>query len=450
MAFIPNLAIKQQMLSSINEQHIDDLFSDIPKHLRIKKLKLADGLSQSEVERKLNMIARKNRSCTQQHSFLGGGIKSHYIPAVVKALTHRAEFYTAYTPYQSEASQGFLQAMFEYQSMIAAITGMDIANCSLYDGTTAIAEAMLMAIRIKRKKNTFLIPKHICWEKKSVLQNYAKGTNITIKEISYDQNTGYITPDQLKNLIDKTVCGVYIENPNYFGIFEEHVTDLAPIIHDAGSLFIVGIDPLSLGIIQDPGAYGADIVVGEGRNLGNHMDYGGSSLGLFSCKKEYLRQMPGRLIGKTTDSKGNPAYCMTLQTREQHIRRGRATSNICTNEGLCALAASVYLSWLGGTGLQNLAETNFNQGQILADSISTLKGYEKAFTGTHFNECVIKTTTDAHAIQKALLKKGIQAGPVIETSLISSNQYLLFGITETHTTEDIDSLTTVLKEVAHV
>lgn len=438
------------MLKIIGKQNMEELFSDIPQTVRRNDLNIPLGKTQLEVEQKLRRFADKNKSCNQQLNFLGGGIKPHYIPAVVKSIIQRSEFYTAYTPYQSEASQGFLQAMFEFQSMIAELTGMDIANCSLYDGATALAEAMLMCNRIKRKKNTFLIPQHISWEKKSVLQNYAKGTGIRIKQIPYQQKTGCLDTNALNQILDETVCGVYIENPNFFGIFEDNISKIQKLIHETESLFVVGVDPLSLGIIKKPGEYKADIVIGEGRALGNPMDYGGSGLGLFACRKQFLRQIPGRLIGKTIDSKKHQAFCMTLQTREQHIRRGRATSNICTNEGLCALAATVYLAWLGGNGLQSLSETNFKQGQLLANSISSVDGFQKAFTGVHFNECVIHSTLHPIKIHNALLKKGIQGGLILDETFSSMKHNLLFGITETHTEEDVRTLVDALKEVNHV
>jgi len=251
---------------------------------------------------------------------------------------------------------------------------MDISNCSLYGGFTALAEAALMCTRISRKK-TFVIPQNISWEKKSILNNYAKGPGIEVKEVSYDIKTGKIDLEELKKHVDGNTSGIYIENPNFFGVFEDKVNEISGIVKDAGSLFVVGIDPISLGVTKSPGEYGADIVIGEGRSFGNYMDFGGSSLGIFACKKEYLRQMPGRIIGITKDADDKRAFCMAFQTREQHIRRGRATSNICTNEGLCALAAVSYLSWLGGNGLEELSRINFEKGQKLAKSIELIDGF---------------------------------------------------------------------------
>ena len=449
MKFIPNTSLKDIMLKEIGLNDIEDLFSDIPQKIRIKDLNLPDGLSQQETEQKLRDIACKNKSFYDITSFTGGGIKPHYIPSIVKSILSRAEFFTSYTPYQSEASQGFLQAMFEYQSMIAELTGMDIANASLYDGATALGEAALMCTRINRKK-TFVIPENISLDKKSVLKNYTKRPGIKIREVPYDSKTGKIDLDQLKKNVDEDTAGVYIENPNFFGVVEDDVDKISKIVKDVESLFVVGIDPISLGITKSPGDYGADIVIGEGRALGNPMNFGGSSLGIFTCKKEFLRQMPGRIIGLTKDNAGNRAFCMTLQTREQHIRRGKATSNICTNEGLCALAAVTYLSWLGSDGLEKLSKINFNNGQNLAKKIDSIDGFEKMFNGIHFNEIVIRCDNDPNKLNKRLLKKNIQGGIVIDSWFPELNNCVLFGITETHSDADIERLVSALKEISHV
>lgn len=449
MNFIPNSNLKNTMLKEIGLNDIEDLFLDIPKKIRVKDLNLPSGLTQQETEKKLRYIASKNNSFHDITNFLGGGIKPHYIPSIVKSIISRAEFYTSYTPYQSEASQGFLQAMFEYQSIIAELTGMEIANASLYDGFTALGEAALMCRRINRKK-TFIIPENISSDKKSVLKNYIKGAEIEIKEIPYNLNTGKIDIDQLKKHVNENTTGVYIENPNFFGIFENDVDEINKIVKDVGSLFIVGIDPISLGIIKSPGDYGVDIVVGEGRGLGNPMDFGGSSLGIFSCKKEFLRDMPGRIIGLTKDNDGKRSFCMALQTREQHIRRGKATSNICTNEGLCTLAAVTYLSWLGGNGLEKLGKINFENGQKLAKRIESIHGFNKVFNSIHFNEFIIKCDKDPNELNKKLLQKNIQGGLVIDNWFPKLKNCVLFGITEMHSDADIEKLIYALKEVSNV
>jgi len=449
MKFVPNSSVKTLMLKELGLNDIEDLFLDIPQKIKIKDLNLPKGLSQQEAEQKLRQIAAKNRSFNDSLSFLGGGIKPHYIPAIVKSIISRSEFYTAYTPYQSEASQGFLQAMFEYQSMIAEITGMDVANCSLYDGVTSLSEAALMCTRITSKK-TFIMPHNISWEKKCVLSNYAKGPKIKINEISYDDKTGKINLDELNKKIDGNTAGVYIENPNFFGIFEDDITEISKIVKDAGSLFVVGIDPISLGITKSPREYGADIVIGEGRALGNPMNFGGSSLGIFACKNEFLRQMPGRIIGLTKDRDGKRAFCMALQTREQHIRRAKATSNICTNEGLCALASVVYLSWLGAEGFFNLSKTNFEKGQKLAKYITAIDGFNLRFNGTHFNELVVKYSDDAKKLNKRLLQRNIQGGLVLDEFYPELKNCILLGVSEIHSDKDIEKFALLLKEVSNV
>ncbi|PNX47964.1 MAG: glycine dehydrogenase (aminomethyl-transferring) [Thermoplasmata archaeon M9B1D] len=446
MKFIPNSEIKNEMLKELNLKNINDLFSDIPKEIKINELDIPKGLSQQETEKKLQKIASKNKSYNDMLTFLGGGIKPHYIPAIVKSITSRSEFFTSYTPYQPEASQGFLQAMFEYQSMIAQLTGMDVSNCSLYDGVTAISEAALMCSRIT-KRNTFVMPHNISWDKKCVLKNYAKGPGLKIKEVPYDDKTGKINFKELKKAVDFDVAGVYIENPNFFGIFEDDVEEINKICKDAGALFVAGVDPISLGIIRSPGEYDADIVIGEGRCLGNPMDYGGSSLGIFSCKKDFIRQMPGRIIGLTKDAAGKRAFCMAFQTREQHIRRARATSNICTNEGLCALAASVYLSWLGGNGLSKLAKTNFEKGRLLAEKLTSINGFKLRFTGSFFNEFVVKCPIDVNNLNKRLLLENIHCGFALNENYPELKDCMLLGVTEIHSDDDINHFVSILREV---
>ena len=447
MKFIPNSEIKEEMLKDIGLKKIDDLFIDIPEKIRLKELNLPKGISQQEMDRKMRDISSRNKSCNEFLCFLAGGIKNHYIPPVVKSITSRSEFYTAYTPYQAEASQGFLQAMFEYQSMIAELTGMDVSNCSLYDGVTGLSEAALMCTRIT-KRNSFIIPDNISWEKKSVLNNYTLGINLKIKEISFDEKTGKINLDDLEKNVNNNTAGVYIENPNFFGIFEDDIEQISKIVKDAGSLFVVGVDPLSLGVTKSPGEYGADIVIGEGRVFGNPLEFGGCGLGVFSCKKEYLRQIPGRVVGLTTDREGKRGFCMALQTREQHIRRAKATSNICTNEGLCSLSAVVYLSWLGGIGLFEIAKENLEKSYKLREMISKVDGFSLRFTGLHFNEFVIKCRNKPENIVKKLLANNIQIGPLLGNQFKNLNDCLLIGITELHSIKDIEQLVSALKEVA--
>jgi glycine dehydrogenase subunit 1 len=448
LKFIPNSPIKNEMLQEIDLKSVDELFSDIPKQLRVEHLDLQDGLSQQEVEKKLRCIASKNKSCYELKSFRGGGVKPHYVPAAVKSVVSRSEFYSAYTPYQSEASQGFLQAMFEYQSMISDLTGMDVANASLYDAATGLGEAALMCARLKRKRNKFIVPSSISWGKKSVLRNYTCGADLLIEEVGFDDKTGRINLDELEKKLDDDVCGVYLENPNFFGVFEDDAREVGELVKNAGGLFVVGVDFFSLGVVSDPGSYGADIVIGEGRGLGNGMDFGGSSLGVFACKQDFIRRMPGRLIGLTEDEDGNMSFCMTLQTREQHIRRGRATSNICTNQGLCALTACCYLSLLGGKGFEEVSENNFLNGQKLSEMLSELDVFKKRFTGSCFNEMVFEYMGDPVRLNKKLLTKKYQGGLILNDNYPGLKDCMLFGVTECFSDEEIKGFVDLLREVA--
>jgi len=445
MQFIPNSSIKIKLLHELRLHDINELFSDIPNEIHLKHLRLPPGRSQQEVEDQMRLLALKNKSFCEMPSFLGGGFTPHYIPAAVKATLSRSEFYTAYTPYQPETSQGFLQAIFEYQSMVAELTGMDISNASLYDGATALGEAALMCTRITKKK-TFVIPENISWEKKSILSNYTKGAGITIKAVPYDTKTGTIDLGELEKTIDTDTAGGYIENPNFFGIFEPEAEDIHTLLQRNQALFVVGVDPLSLGICKNPGEYGADIVIGEGKNLGNPLDFGGSTLGIFACKNQFVRQVPGRIIGMTKDHSGKRAFCMTMQTREQHIRREKATSNICTNEGLCMLAAATYLSWLGGKGLQQLSQRNYEQANHLRSRISAIPGFSQVFSGAHFNEFVIRCP-DAAKVHTHLLQHGMHGGLLLHNWYPKLRDCMLFGVTELHSEPTMTRLVSLLKEV---
>ena len=445
MKFIPNECLIDEMLKEIGVSTIDELFTDIPSNLKVKQIPLPKGKTQQEVEQILRRLAQKNTSFHQMPIFLGGGVQFHYIPALVSSILGRSEFFSSYTPYQAEASQGFLQAMFEYQSMIANITGMEIANASLYDGVTALGEAALMSYRIT-KRSTFYIPQNISWEKRSILQNYVRGQGIFIKEVPYEKKTGLVDLHFLEKHINEDTAGVYIENPNYFGIFEQEINQIQKVVSDHGSLFVVGTHPLSLGIVRSPGEYGADIVIGEGQSLGNPVDFGGSTLGIFATKQKYLRHLPGRIIGMTTDNQGKPAFCMTMQTREQHIRRGRATSNICTNEGLNALAATVYLSWLGSNGLYQVGKRNLERAYEVKERIIALSPFTSVFQGDHFNEFVVHYSGEKKHLQQILQKHGVQGGLPLESWFPELKKCYLFCVTELHTDKDIEVLLKALKE----
>ncbi|HDJ04503.1 MAG TPA: aminomethyl-transferring glycine dehydrogenase subunit GcvPA, partial [Candidatus Bathyarchaeota archaeon] len=350
---------EKRLLESLSVPDVEALFSDIPEEVRLKRpLKIPGPLPEADVRREVESILKKNRTVKDLKVFLGGEVWPHYVPAVVDEVSSRSEFLTSYTPYQPEVSQGILQALFEYQSMICELLEMDVANCSMYDWSSSLGEAARMAARIT-KRYTIIVPHYISPERLMVLRTYAEPAGIRVLEVKQDMEKGIIDLEDLKGKVSRETAAVYVENPSYLGFLVENVRAVAEIVHDCGGLFIVGVDPTSLGIVKPPGDYGADIVVGEGQPLGNYMNCGGPLLGIMACRGElsFVRQMPGRIIGMTTTKDGSRrAYCMVLQTREQHIRRERATSNICTNEALCALRAAVYMALLGPEGFRELGE----------------------------------------------------------------------------------------------
>lgn len=424
-----------EMLDYIGVKSIENLFSIIPEKIRIAGLNLPDGKNEREVEMKIKKILNMNKSFFEMPSFLPI-IKPHYVPPAVDEIVGRQEFYTSYTPYQPEASQGILQAMFEYQSIICELTGMDASNVSMYDSSTALGEASLMACRIK-KRNKILIPKNVFWHKKSVLYNYAKGANLKIVEVEYGED-GKIKTD----INEKDVAGIYIENPNFFGIIDDRYDEIEEMKENMDAILIVGVDPLYLSIFNPPSYYGADIVIGEGY-LGNYMNFGGPSLGIFACKKEFIRQMPGKIVGATTDINGKRAFCMTLQTREQHIRRGKATSNICSNQALCCIAFLAYVSIMGRNGLQRVAIENMKNAKYMADRLQKI-GFRLPFNSKFFNEFVVVGNIDGKKLNEKLFEKNIQGG-------LPVNEYLkngiLFGVTEMHSKEIIDYAVEKIKDV---
>ena len=358
--YLPNSVpeIKERMMDEIGIESINDLYSDIPNELVFQgALTIPGPHTEQEVKAHIISLLEKNTSL-KCPPFIGGGVWPHYVPSVVDEVIHRAEFLTSYTPYQPEISQGILQAIFEYQSLICELVGMAVANSSLYDWSTALGEAALMSARLTRKY-TFLVPDLISPSRLSVLKTYVQGAGIKVVKITHDVTTGQLDIEDLKENMTNDIAGVYIENPSYMGFAEEQVEAIGEITSDGKASYVVGVDPISLGIMKAPGDYGADIVVGEGQPLGNHMNYGGPLLGIFACKHDnkFIRQMPGRIIGITeTQDQHRRAFTMTLQTREQHIRREKATSNICSNQALCAVAAGVYLSLMGPNGMKELAE----------------------------------------------------------------------------------------------
>ena len=350
----------------------EELFTDVPKKARMGRIGLGPGKEEADVVAEIDKILDRNRPTYRYATFLGGRISTRYQPAAVDAILSRSEFYTAYTPYQPEASQGMLRALFEFQSLWVELTGMDVANASLYDGATAGGEALLLCRRIHEGKR-FLVPASLPWEEKSVLANYATGPGLSIEEIPYDGRTGLLDLDFVRSAVaQKDVFGLLADVPNGFGHVDEGLAELKAILGDVP--FVVSADPLALTVLAPPGSYGADVVVGEGQGFGIAPSYGGPLLGLFGCRKEHVRAAPGRIVGATVDAEGRPAYALTLQTREQHIRRSRATSNICTNESLLALAFVVYASVVGPRGLAALQTSLAAKARSLAAALADIPG----------------------------------------------------------------------------
>ncbi|MDQ1280873.1 MAG: glycine dehydrogenase subunit 1 [Thermoproteota archaeon] len=454
--YLPNDTdeIRQKLLKTIGIKNTDELFSDIPSTILLKKsLSLPVSLSEAEVRRAVEGILKKNSTVKELISFLGGGVWPHYVPAVVDNIASRSEFLTSYTPYQPELNQGVLQALFEYQSLICELVKMDVANCSMYDWASSLAEAARMTSRITGK-NVFLVPHFISPERITVLKSYAEPAEIRVVEVKQSANNGQIDLEDLKQKMSSETAGVYIENPSYLGYVMNNASIVSEIVHDAGGLFVVGVDPMSLGVLKPPGDYGADIVVGEGQPLGNHMSFGGGLLGILSCKDNpyYIRQLPGRVVGMTTTIKGDErGFCFALQTREQHIRREKATSNICTNETLCAIRAAVYMSLMGRKGFETLGNNILIASHYTAKILSEIGGVEApSFKSEFFKEFTVnfdRTSKSVDEINNRLLRNGIVGGHSLKTIFPELGNSSLYCVTELHSRNDIETLQTKLKEI---
>ncbi len=438
------------MLESIGIQTIEQLYSDIPKQVRLNRpLKVEGFYPEQEVRRTIEQLLQLNKSAAEYNVFLGAGIYNHYIPAAVKAIMARTEFQTSYTPYQPEISQGLLQALFEFESMIRDLTAVDAVNSSLYDGSTALGEAARMAVRVTGRYRV-LIPRNIHPDKLSVLRNYTEPVGITIDSFEYDEETGCLDIEDLKLKLNSETAAVLCEVPSFFGILDPEVVEVPSLCHEKGALAIVGFDPISLGGLKPPGEYGADIVVAEGQSIASEMNFGGPGLGIIGCKGEnLLRQMPGRLIGMTTTIDGkNRAFSMVLQTREQHIRREKATSNICTNEALLGIGAAAYLSLLGPSGLSQLFETILVKTNYAIKRLQDLPATSiPRFSGQHYQEFVI-TLEGPHTIAKVnenLLSVGMHGGKSLIKDFPELGQSSLMCVTEAHSAEAIDGLGDMMK-----
>lgn len=452
--YIPNAeeSITRQMLKEIGARTIEDLYKDIPLAVRTKgSLAIPSKLSEMEARRHVEGLLNKNLSTRDVLSFLGGGIWPHHVPAAVDAIISRGEFLTSYTPYQPEISQGMLQAMFEYQSMICELTAMDYSNSSLYDWSTALGEAARMASRVTHRSE-FIVPHFIHPERLSTLRTFCEPADIKIVEVEQDKRTGAVDLTDLKRKVSDRTAGVYLECPSFLGFVEQSCEEIAQLAHKSGALFLVGCEPISLGVLKAPGEVGADIVVGEGQPLGNHMNYGGPLLGIFACKGDpLLRQMPGRIIGKTTTQDGKQdAYCMALQTREQHIRREKATSNICTNEALLALAAAMYLALQGPKGLRELCATILDRTSYAIEQLRKIRGVSApGFEAFHFMEFTVnfdKCGKKVAEVNEALLKAGIQGGLDVSAYFPELGQTALYCFTEVHAHGDIEMLADKLRQ----
>jgi glycine dehydrogenase subunit 1 len=437
MRYLSNAdADRRLMLDAVGCESLEDLFSDIPRDVLAKFQPLGlPARSELEVWNELTCAAESN-GAAKQTSLLGGGIYDHYVPRIVGHILGRSEFYTAYTPYQPEISQGTLTAMFEFQTLVCELTGMEIANASMYDGATALAEAVLMADRI-RKRRRVAVAANLLPQYRRVLCTYAWAAGIELLDVPFDA-TGRCAWDKLPG----DVSGVVVESPNAFGVVES-LAGLKARLGEA--LLIVVTYPIALGILEPPGAFGADIVVGEGQCLGLPMGFGGPLLGLFATKKEYLRQLPGRVAGRTVDADGKAGYTMAAQTREQHIRRERATSNICTNSALCALAATVYLASVGSDGLRQVAELNLAKAHYLAEGIGRLKGYRLAFDAPFFNEFVVRTPRSAVA-RRRLAAAGFLVEDPVELEALGVENALRIAVTERRSRAELDRIVAVLGE----
>ncbi len=444
MPFIVNTADeREEMLKAIGAASFEELLKDVPAEVRLKKpLDLNPPLDEPRVRNLLEGMASSNGSTADHVSFLGAGAYDHFIPAAVGTITSRSEFYTAYTPYQAEVSQGTLQAIYEYQSLICRLYGMDVANASMYDGATALAEAVLMAMNTTGRHQV-VIAGQLHPNSISVLKTYLEAAGQeAIVQNALEDGIGSIS--SLRELVGQSTAAVVVQQPNFYGCLEE-VEEIASIAHEKGALFVVSADPLSLGVLASPGSYGADIAVGEGQPLGTPQSFGGPYLGIFAVKKDFIRKIPGRLIGMTKDREGKDGFILTLQTREQHIRREKATSNICSNEALNALAAAVYLSLLGREGLREVASQSAQKAAYLSRKITAIPGFSLKFSKPFFREFVLETPIPAAEVIVRMLEKKVFAG--YDLSPHGENG-LLVAVTEKRTKEELDAFAASLASLS--
>ncbi len=445
MSYIPHTDDEvRQMLQAIGVDSVEELFAGIPRGLRLQRpLRLPGARSESELLRQLGRLAKENATAESHLSFLGGGAYPHLIPTAIDQLISRSEFYTAYTPYQPEISQGTLQAMFEFQTLICQLTGLEVANASMYDGASACAEGVLMAARVTRRGRV-LVSRALHPEYRETIRTYLRHLPLELVEIPWDRS-GRVDIQALAGQLDDDTAAVVVGYPNFFGIVE----DLAPLAAAAqrrGARLVVAVaEPISLGLLKSPGELGADLVVGEGQSFGLPLSFGGPYLGFFAARQRDLRSLPGRLVGQTVDGEGRRGFVLTLATREQHIRREKATSNICSNHGLCALMATIYLSLLGRQGLRQVAQQNQAKAAYARERIGRLRGFFLPFAAPTFNEFVVQTLEPAAAVLARLEERGILGGIDLQRYFPGELSGILVCVTEVHSREEIDALAQALE-----
>ena len=436
----------KRLLNVIGLGSVDELYSQIPSEMKLREpLNIPKGLSELEVKRSVEKIAFKDKGINKFNSFLGAGCYDHYVPSALGYVLNSSQFLTAYTPYQAECSQGILQVMYEYQSYICLLTGMDVSNASLLDGASALAEAVLMSLRITKRKKV-LIASSIHPEYIETLRTYLSGFDFIIDQIPLESG-GFIDLELLERFLDENTACFAFQSPNFFGLIEDY-DELSKLIKRKGSLAVMVTNPLSLAVLKEPGLCGVDIVCGDGQPLGGGLNFGGPSFGFLTTKKEYLRQMPARVVGKTLDKDNKEAYCLTLQVREQHIRREKATSNICSNQSLNAIAATLYLALLGEKGLRNVALYSFNNAQYLYERLKQVRGVKLPYKNSIFNEFVWRVD-NAPKIIDNLYKRNIIAGYYLADVSTEYKNSILSCCTEKKTKGEIDNFVNTLAEILH-
>lgn len=444
--YIPNTNDdERKMLESIGVNSIEGLFNDIPEEVKLnRELNLNKSMSEIEVKKYLTNLATQNKTINDLTCFLGAGAYDHYIPSIVDHIISKSEFYTSYTPYQAEISQGTLQYIFEYQTLISNLTGMDVSNASLYDGGSALGEASIMASNITRK-DEIIVSKTVHPDSRRVLETYAHVQGLKLIEI--DELDGTTNLQQLEEKINENTAAVIVQSPNFFGIIED-IEAVEGITHSVKkTMLVVSVDPISLGILKSPGELGADIVVGEGQSLGIPLSYGGPYLGFIATKKKHMRKLPGRIVGQSIDVDGKRAFVLTLQAREQHIRRDKATSNICTNQGLNVLASVVYMVTLGKKGLREVATQSITKAHYAYDKITATGKYKPLFDKPFFKEFAITSNVSGEKINDELLKENILGGFILENSYPQYENGVLYCVTEKRTKKEIDTLASVLEGI---